>query len=80
MTHYIGMAGLHGCLPQTCDVYDSYEGAIESLSDLHELGRNRWREFRRDGSIELNIQRDGNEYAEVSECECSTPNVHSDSG
>ena len=40
-THYIGMAGLHGYLPATCDVYDSVKSAAESLASIHELGKNR---------------------------------------
>lgn len=77
--HWIGMAGLHGCLPQTCGVYDSAEDAADSLADLHELGKRRRAELRRDLYIELNIHRDGNEYAEITECECNDPACHSDS-
>ncbi len=79
MTHYIGMAGIHGCMPQTCDVYDSVKSAAESLASIHELGRNRRRKLQRDEYLELNIQRDGNEYAEITECSCDTPGIHSDS-
>jgi len=77
--HYIGMAGIHGCIPATCDSYESYDSAVESLASLHELGRGRRQALKRDGYLELNMQRDGNEYAEISECECSDPGVHSDS-
>lgn len=77
--HYIGMAGLHGCLPQTCDVYATYKSAVESLASLHELGKKRTRELSRDGYLELNLHRDGNEYCEVTECTCSNPREHSDS-
>ena len=79
MKHYIGMAGLHGCLPQYCEVYDTYEEAAEGLAFLHELGRDRIRRLRMDGYLELNLHRDGNEYCEITECECSTPEIHSDS-
>jgi hypothetical protein len=73
MTHYIGMAGLHGCLSTTCGVYDTQKEAADSLADLHDLGRNRRRKLARDGYLELNIRRDGNEYAEITACACSTP-------
>ena len=79
-THYIAMAGLHGCLPQTCEVYETYDEAVDALADLHELGDRRRRELRRDGSLELNLHRDGNEYCEIEERDCATPSVHSDSG
>ena len=76
--HYIGQAGLHGCMPNYSDVFETYEDAVESLAQVHELGRNRKRELKRNGYIELNLRRDGNEYAEVTECECDEPEVHSD--
>ncbi len=77
--HYIGMAGLHGCMPQTCDVYESQEAAAESLASIHDLGKRRTRELKRDGYIELNLRRDGNEYAEITSCTCDEPETHSDS-
>ena len=77
--HFIGMAGLHGYLPQTCDVYDHYQDAVDSLASLHELGKTRTRLLKRDGYIELNLGRDGNEYIEISECDCNEPWIHSDS-
>ena len=76
--HYIGMAGLHGCMPQTCGAYDTAEAAAESLGDTHDLGRKRRAELWRDWSIELNLKRDGNEYAEISECDCDDPESHND--
>lgn len=77
-THYIAMAGLHGCLPQTSESYDNYDDAVESMASLHELGRNRTRQLKKDGYIELNLHRDGNEYAEIVECDCNDPESHND--
>lgn len=79
MTHFIGMAGLHGCMPATCDVYDTHNDAAASLADLHDLGVNRAAALRRNGYLELNLHRDGNEYAEITECDCAEPWIHSDS-
>ena len=79
MKHYIGMAGLHGCLLQYCEVYDTYEEAVNGLSFIHELGRDRRRRLRKDGYLEMNIHRDGNEYCEIAECDCDTPEIHGDS-
>ena len=76
--HWIGMAGLHGCLPATCGSYDTRDNACEGLADSHELGRNRRRELRRNGYLELNIRRDGNEYIEITECDCASPEGHND--
>jgi hypothetical protein len=78
-THWIGMAGLHGCLPQTCDVYESVKDAADSLAQIHDLGKKRTAQLGRDLYIELNIRRDGNEYAEIVRCDCDSPNNHSDS-
>ena len=77
-SHWVGIAGLHGYLPATCGSYDTYDNACEGLADIHELGRNRRRELRRDGFLELNIRRDGNEYIEITECHCASPEEHND--
>lgn len=79
-THYIGMAGLHGYCPQTCDVYESAKAAAEGLASIHELGKARAARLRRDMYLELNLGRDGNEYCEIMECNCDNPEDHSDSG
>ena len=78
MKHFIGMAGLHGYLPQTCSSYDTYADAVDSMADTHELGKNRRSQLKRDGYLELNLHRDGNEYIEITECECDTPEDHND--
>ena len=79
MTHYIGMAGLHGCIPQTCDVYETAKDAADSLAQTHDLGQKRTAALRRDLYLELNLHRDGNEYAEITSCDCANPSQHSDS-
>jgi hypothetical protein len=77
--HFIAMAGLHGCLPNYCEVFPDRAAAIESLADLHELGKRRTSELRQTGYLTLSLHRDGNEYAEIVECACPTPWIHSDS-
>lgn len=90
MKHFIAMAGLHGYLPNTCDVYDTYSAACESMIQLHDL---QWKRvdpethhflpgaktLRQNGYLELNLDVDGNEYCEVTECDCDEPWIHSDS-
>lgn len=90
--HFIGMAGLHGCIPNFCDVYATFDDAVESLCQVHDLGpRSRFRrELKKFGYVELRLNDEkiggivleghGNEYAEIIECECDEPWVHSDSG
>lgn len=65
--HYHAIAGLHGYLPNYSEPCESYDQAVDSLAFLHELGRDRTRRLRRDGTLELDLRRDGNEDAEVSE-------------
>lgn len=81
-THWVATAGLHGCLPNTCEVFQSKKAAVESLAFIHEFSPNGplARELRRSGSVELNLSKYGNEYAAVEECDCQEPEVHSDSG
>ena len=76
--HFIAMAGIHGCMPNYCASCDTYHDAVDSLISLHDLGRKRAKELRADGYIELNMQRDGNEYAEITECDCDNPAQHND--
>ena len=75
-THYIYGAGLHGCLYQCCGVCDTYEAAVEVLAHIHELGRGRTRQLKRDGYLELVLLRDGNEYCEIVKCTCGDPTQH----
>ena len=76
--HYVGMAGLHGCLPNYCNSYDSYQDAVEDLASLHELGKGRKGQLKKNGYLELNLHRDGNEYCEIEECNCEDPECHND--
>ena len=76
MTHYIAMAGLHGCMPNFCTSCNTFNDAVEVLADLHELGKTRKKRLHADHCIELNLKRDGNEYAEINSCICSTPEEH----
>jgi len=76
MTHYIAMAGLHGYLPQLVELCETREEAVDALAQVHELGRDRRRALKRNGYLELNLRRDGNEYAEIEECDCADPSIH----
>jgi hypothetical protein len=78
MTHYIGTSGLHGCLPQFCSSYDRKEDAVTDLSLLHELGKNRTSKLKKNLYLELNLKRDGSDYCEIVECDCSNPENHND--
>jgi len=82
MTHYIAMAGLHGCLPQACEAFDTRTGAVEYLVSLHELEHFTGirAELKQTGYAELVLHRHGNEYCSVETCNCEDPASHSDSG
>ena len=68
-THYHAMAGLCGCMPNVNDVCETYRDAVDTLASLHDLGRRRTAELRRDGYLTLKCERDGNEYCEIVECD-----------
>jgi|OpeIllAssembly_1097287.scaffolds.fasta_scaffold800759_2 hypothetical protein len=80
MKHWIAMAGIHGCLPNYSSCCDTYEDAVATLTALHDLGRDRRRELAERGTLELKMQRDGNEYCEIVSCECATPEDHDEGG
>jgi hypothetical protein len=78
--HFIAMAGLHGYMPTVCEALPTAKEATDFLADIHEIGKRRRRELRRDLYLELDVHRDGNEYCEIVECTCSNPEVHCDGG
>ncbi len=75
--HYIGMAGIGGCLPSFCYVYETKKQAIESLNGLCELTRGQLTELRKFGLTHLR-KNQGNEYAEIMKCNCAEPGEHQD--
>ena len=76
--HYIVMAGLHGCLPNYCGSCETLQDAVEDLAQLSDLGRTRKATLKRDRYLELNMDRDGNEYCEIITCICGDPDSHND--
>ena len=71
--HYHYGAGLHGYLyqdgPYTAETYDD---AVTALVESYDLGRNRAASLARYGYLELNLDRDGNEYCEITDCNDET--------
>ena len=78
--HYIAMAGLSGYLPQYCDVFQDFDSAVESLCDLHEIpiSGTLASELANTYHVSLDLKKHGNEYAEIIECDCDTPQDHSE--
>jgi hypothetical protein len=76
--HFIGMAGMRGCLPNMCDSYPTRGQAAESLGLVHELSGRQVKQLRRDGFLELNLAEKGNEICEIVECNCGDPDSHND--
>lgn len=81
MTHYIAMAGLSGgYLPNVCLVADSATEAAQALAGCLDMGERKTRELAREYHVTLSMTHHGNEYAELVQCDCSTPEVHDDFG
>lgn len=91
MKHWIAMAGLSGgYMPNYCDVFEEYENAVQSLADIHDLGKTRTMRLRKNGYLSMNMNgtdgeiglppqpADGNEYCEIIECDCDEPHIHSE--
>ncbi len=76
--HWVGMAGMCGCLPNYCGVFDSKRDAARTLAEMHDEARGVYRRLMRHDYAALDVRRDGNEYAEVSMCACDAPSVHED--
>lgn len=75
--HYIGMAGISGCMPSCCASYPTIKSAAESLASIHDRGKNWARRLARDRYAELRPE-DGNQYAEIVLCCCEHPESHDD--
>jgi hypothetical protein len=72
------MAGLHGYLPQYCSSHETPDDAALDLGQLHELTDRAIKELAVDYYLELNLKKHGNEYCEIVECDCATPEDHND--
>ena len=69
MTHYIATSGSYSYLPSFAEAYKRYDDAVEALAMTHDLGQRRRDRLALEGSIELDLERDGAEYAEINESE-----------
>ena len=79
-THWIAVSGSHGCLPDSCNAYETYQDAVDSLVDMFSLGRTRKARLFADRTLELKPRIDGAEYCEIIQCSCSSPWDHCDAG
>lgn len=79
-THYVAMAGLRGCLPNACSVHPDIFGAVDTLVDLCDRTPKAKVELEDELRLyryaDLDLHEDGNEYAEITECDCETPWIH----
>lgn len=78
-THYIAMSGMSGCLPDSCNAYETYQEAVDALADMFELGRTRKARLFANNILKLN-PKDGADYCEIQICNCSKPWEHCDAG
>lgn len=64
---WTAMAGLRGYVPLLLERFETRADAINYLIDVHEMSRRQARDLRRDGWVELDLHKQGNEYASVDE-------------
>lgn len=76
-THYVGMNGTSGCIPDSFRAYHSLSDAVDSLSDLLELTKGQRKELHSSGYVACTPEQ-GADYAEISECDCPAPWEHSE--
>ncbi len=83
--HFIEMSGMRGYMPDNCGACETWDGAVDSLVDLFELGSRRERELRYYGWLDLHTdsnpplwESDGAEYCQVTICGCDDPMQHED--
>jgi hypothetical protein len=73
--HFIAMSGSVGCLPDYCDVFQRQEEAVGTLADIHELSHRDKNILRSNGYVDVAV---GADYAQVLECNCDAPQIHSE--
>ena len=78
MMHYIACGGLHGCICTHSQAYDDYSDAVNDLANTYDLQKAEVERLAEEGYIYLSLQRDGNEYCEIIECDCEDPTTHDD--
>jgi hypothetical protein len=78
-THYIGMNGTYGCMPDSCNAYQTNKDACDSLADLLELTDDQRTELADNGIVACK-QDQGADYASVTQCNCDKPWEHDDQG
>ena len=73
MTHYHVLAGLHGCIPSSNDVYETREQANEGLKEIvnqFEDSENKLEGSVEQGYFEIKEKTDSLcDYVEISECQ-----------
>lgn len=74
-THYIGMNGSYGCLPDNCFAVSTLRDAVQSLAETLELSRRQVQELRRNRIVECSHSQ-GADYAEIVECTCNAMEQH----
>ena len=79
MKHYILTAGLRGYMPNFLSVHHNINDASETARDVLKIGENKCRELRRYGVALLNRRYHGNEYAEITACDCDSTRDHFES-
>lgn len=81
--HYIAQSGLTGgYMPNVSEVCDTRTQAAEFLGEIFELSGYKIKQLRKDWYMEVgekDIYGSYNEYCEIIECNCDTPEIHSDS-
>lgn len=80
--HYVGTAGLIGCLPNLVMADTNRNILIDSMVDAHmgsegQLPRVKT-QLRQDWYVEIDLHEFGNEYIEVGECDCGDIRNHFD--
>ena len=75
--HYIGMNGLRGYMPDSCNSYETEQDAVDSLTALLELTDEQAQELEERGIVDCTPEQ-GAEYCSVDECDCSEPECHND--
>jgi len=71
------MGGLHGYLPQFCYSAESIDDCIDIANNIHDdLFQYQIKDLRKYQYTELNLRKQGNEYIEITQCDCDKPEQH----
>ncbi len=77
-SHYVAKTGIHECLPGFVAWAYKEKPLLELVADLHGMTSDQRRTMGERWRVDLRMDLNGVEYAEIDQCWCTIPYTHSE--